>query len=98
MSEIIKMNYPAMQEMAQHCKATAQRLMETVRLANQLAQQMQNGALVGDAGEAFAGALNSAFAPGVSKLSQKFEELAKDVEGAMADMRSSDSGAGGLFD
>lgn len=97
MSEIIKMNYPAMQEMSAHCKSTAQRLMETVRLANQIAQQMQNGALVGDAGEAFCGALTSAFIPSVQKLSQKFEELSKDIEGAIADMRSSDSGAGGLF-
>lgn len=98
MSEVIKMNYPAMQEMAQHCKATSQRLMETVRLANQLAQQMQNGALVGDAGEAFGGALTTAFIPSVNRLSQKFEELAKDIEGAIADMRSSDSGARSLFD
>ena len=46
MSDQIKLNYPAMQEMAQHCKATAQRLMDTIRLAQQIAQEMQGGALV----------------------------------------------------
>ncbi|PKO13951.1 MAG: hypothetical protein CVU39_16350 [Chloroflexi bacterium HGW-Chloroflexi-10] len=97
MSEVIKMNYPAMQEMAQHCKSTAQRLLETVRMAQQISQEMQNGALVGDAGEAFSNALTGAFVNSVNKLSQKFDELAKDIEGAVADMQASDKGAGGLF-
>ena len=53
MSDVIKLNYPAMQEMAQQCKAASQRLMETARLSQQIGQEMQNGALVGDAGDAF---------------------------------------------
>jgi len=97
MSEVIKLNYPAMQEMAQQCKTASQRLLETVRLAQQISSEMQNGALVGDAGEAFANALTSAFVPAVNKLSQKLEEEAKDIEGAIADMQASDKGAGGLF-
>ena len=97
MSEIIKMNYAAMQEMAQHCKQTQQRLMETARLAQRIAQEMQNGALLGDAGESFSNALTSAFVPAVNRLSEKFSEVAKDIEGAMADMQASDKGAGGLF-
>ncbi len=97
MSEVIKLNYPAMQEMAQHCKSTAQRLMETIRLARQAAQEMRNGAMVGDAGEAFSNALASAFVPAVTKLSQKFDEITKDIEGAIADMQASDKSAGGRF-
>ena len=61
MSDVIKLNYPAMQEMAQQCKAASQRLMETARLAQQSAQEMQNGALVGDAGDAFSHALLTLF-------------------------------------
>jgi len=97
MSEVIKLNYPAMQEMAQQCKAVSQRLLETVRLAQQAAGEMQNGALVGDAGEAFSNALQSAFVPSVNKLSQKFEEIAKDITAAISDMQAQDKGAGGLF-
>lgn len=97
MSDVIKLNYPAMQEMAQQCKAASQRLMETARLAQQSAQEMQNGALVGDAGDAFSHALLNAFLPAVQKLSQKFEEIAKDITGAIADMQAQDKGASGLF-
>lgn len=97
MADIIKMNYEAMQEMAAHCKNTSQRLTETAKLAAQLANQMQNGALVGDAGEAFSNALTSAFSPAVGRLAQKFLEIAGDIEGAMADMRTSDGKAGGQF-
>lgn len=97
MSDVIKLNYPAMQEMAQQCKAASQRLMDTARLAQQSAQEMQNGALIGDAGEAFSNALLSKFLPAVQKLSQKFEEIAKDITGAISDMQAQDKGAGGLF-
>ena len=31
------------------------------------------------------------------QISQKLEEEAKDIEGAIADMQASDKGAGGLF-
>jgi len=97
MSDVIKLNYPAMNEMAQQCKATSQRLLETVRLAQQIAQEMQNGALVGDAGEAFSNAILSAFVPSVNKLSQKFEEIAKDIAAAISDMQAQDRGAAGHF-
>jgi uncharacterized protein YukE len=90
MSDIIELNYPAMEEMAQHCKAVAQRLLETARLSQSIAQQMNNGALVGNSGEAFAGALNTALSPSVTRLSQKFDEVAKSIEAAIQDMRTAD--------
>jgi uncharacterized protein YukE len=97
MADKIKLNYPAMQEMANQCKAVAQRLAETAKLGQTAAQEMQNGALLGDAGENFANALTSAYVPGVKKLADKFNEVAKDIMDAIQDMKSSDSGAGGLF-
>jgi WXG100 family type VII secretion target len=98
MSDIIKLNFPAMQEMAQHCKTVAERLMETVKLAQTIAQQMEQGALIGDTGEAFAGALNTAFCPSVTRLSQKFGEVSEDIKGAIEDIQQTDSGkVSGLF-
>ena len=91
MTDVIKLDYAEMSEMARQCKATSDRLAQTVTLARQIAQQMQNGALVGDAGATFAGALNSSFCPSVSRLSQKFAEVARDIEGAISDMRAADS-------
>ena len=79
MTDKIKLNYPQMEEMAQHLKSVEQRLLQTTRLARSAGQEMQGGAMVGDAGEAFVNALNSAFVPGVTKLSQKFGEVSDDV-------------------
>ena len=62
-SDKIRLSYPAMQEMAQQCNATAQRLMETAQLAKQIAQEMQSTAMVGDAGNAFSNALTNWFHP-----------------------------------
>ena len=47
MSDKIKLNYPQMEEMAQHLKAVQQRLLQTTRLARTASQEMQGGALVG---------------------------------------------------
>jgi len=51
MAEIIKLNYPAMREMSQHCKQVAQRLQETIKMGQGIASQMENGALIGEAGQ-----------------------------------------------
>lgn len=97
MADKIRLNYPQMEEMAQHMKAVSQRLLQTTRLARSAAQEMQNGALVGDAGEAFANALNTAFVPGVTKLSQKFSEVSDDIKKAVQDMQAADKRAGSEF-
>lgn len=97
MADVIKLNYPAMREMAAHCRKVAQRLQETAKMSDGIASQMTNGALVGDAGTAFVDALNSGLKPAVIRLSQKFDEVAKDIETAIADMQAEDKEAGGRF-
>lgn len=97
MSEVIKLNYPQMQEMAEQLLKVEQRLQETVQLGRSISQEMQGGALIGDVGEAFAAALNGKFASQTMRLSQKFGEVGKDVKAAIADMQASDKSAGGLF-
>ncbi len=97
MADKIRLNYPQMQEMVRHMKAVEQRLMQTVQLARKAAQEMQGGAMVGDAGEAFANALNTAFVPAVTKLSQKFGEEAEDINQAMREMQDEDKKAGSAF-
>jgi WXG100 family type VII secretion target len=97
MTDKIRLNYPQMEEMAQHLKMVQQRLLQTTRLARSAAQEMQGGALVGDAGEAFANALNTAFVPAVTKLSQKFGEVSDDIKKAISDMQAADKRAGSAF-
>lgn len=97
MSDKIKLNYPQMQEMARHMKSVQTRLLQTNRFAKTVASDMQGGALVGDAGEAFATALNNTFIPAVSKFAEKFKEIADDIEKAISDMQSADKDAGAQF-
>jgi WXG100 family type VII secretion target len=97
MADKIKLNYPQMEEMAKHLKSVQQRLDQTNRLARTVAQEMQGGALVGDAGEAFVNALNSAFMPAVTKLGQKFGEVSDDIKKAISDMKSADSSSAREF-
>jgi|SRR5271157_586609 len=95
--DVIKLNYPAMQDMAQQCTKVAQRLEQTVQLARQIAQQLQAGAMVGDAGEAFSNALTSVLSPKVQRLSDKFSEINGDILGAISDMQAQDQSASGRF-
>lgn len=97
MADVIKMNYPAMQDMAKHCKMVAERLQETVKLAQSTASRMEGGVLVGETGNAFSAGLREGLVPAINRLSQKFEELAADLTAAMGDMKEHDNDAGGKF-
>jgi len=98
MAEKIRVNYQALQEMAQLCSKTAQFLEEsTVKKATNAGQQMANGALVGEVGEAMADALRGPFSSSVKKLGAKFEEISRDIRMAIRDMRAADRDAAGQF-
>ncbi len=96
MADKIRVNYPALEDMAKHMQASADRLTQTVALANKIAGQMQNGALVGDAGEVYCQALGI-FSQRVTKLSEKYMEEANEIRQAMSDMQQADNSAGSNF-
>jgi len=96
MADKIRVNYPALEDMAKHCDQSAQRLQQTAALANKIAGQMNNGALQGEFGDTFVQALG-VLAQKVNKLAGKFTEEAGDIRGAISDMRSADQSAGGKF-
>lgn len=96
MADKIRVNYPALEDMARQCQQASQRLRQTVSLANNIAQQMQNGAMQGEYGEVFVQALQ-VFQTKVNKLSDKLNEEANDIRQAMNDMRQADQKAGSKF-
>lgn len=96
MAEKIRVNYPAMEDMAKQCDQAAQRIRQTASMANQIAQQMQNGSLQGEFGDIFVQALG-VFQTKVNKLADKFAEEAGDIRGAVSDMQTADNAAGGKF-
>jgi len=96
MADKIRVNYPALEDMAKHCQMVAERLATLAATSQRIAQQMANGALVGEPGNVFVQALNI-FNARVVKLSNKFLEEADDIRQAMNDMRAADSTAGNNF-
>jgi len=97
MAEKIRVNYPALMDMAKHCEMVANRLNETASLAQKIAQQMNNGALVGEPGEIFTSALQGPFLSRTKKLSAKFTEVSNDIKKAVEDMQAADRAAGSNF-
>jgi len=96
-NEVIKLNYPAMTEMAEHCKMVAQRLQDTAKMGTMAAGKMESGALIGQCGTDFSSALRDGFTPAVTRLSRKFEELARDIQAAIDIMKSQDQNVSGKF-
>lgn len=97
MSETIRVNYAALQDMSKHCSAVAERLRQTAQTGRKIAEEITNGAMVGDTGSVFSAALNGPFSASVLKLSQKFDEVAKDINDAISDMQAADKSAGSSF-
>ncbi len=98
MAEKIRVNYEDLNEMAQLVDRAAKHLQEnTAKLAQQAANEMNEGTLTGDVGEAFASALNGPFTASVNKLGQKLEEVANDIRAAIRDMQAADRDAAGQF-
>ncbi len=96
MSDKIRVNYAALEDMAKHCQMVAERLTQTAANAQKIAGQMQNGALIGDAGNTYVQALGILYQR-VMKLSAKFAEEANDIRQAMNDMQQADGNAGNNF-
>ncbi len=96
-SDKIRLNYAQMQDMASQCTKVSQRLLQTITLAQSIATQMQGGAMVGDAGDAFSNSLTSGLVPAIQRLSDKFAEINGDILGAISDMQSQDLQAGNRF-
>jgi WXG100 family type VII secretion target len=93
MQDEIKMEYPLMEEMKRTFAAGRETLQETVNELNSIADKMEGGALLGDAGSAFSGAVRGALLGAVNKLIEKFEELENDIQYAVDQMRAAEEKA-----
>jgi uncharacterized protein YukE len=76
------MNYQTMREMNKQFTAAQQQLQDTLKAVSKLGKDMEGGALQGQAGQTFVGALNGPLTKALQKLSEKMGELAEDIEGA----------------
>lgn len=97
MTDVIKMDYEAMQEMSRTFLAGAEQLEDTMQEMQSIANTMEDGALLGRGGDAFTDALRGKLSPALSRLIDKFRELADDVNKAMQDMQEADSTSQKMF-
>ncbi len=95
MPQKIKMNYPKMEAMAKQFGQGSEQLKATKKAMSDIATTLEGGVLLGQAGKGFAEAVRDQLCPALEKLDQKFLELQKDVNEAMAKMKAADSEAKG---
>ncbi|MCP4421243.1 MAG: WXG100 family type VII secretion target [Chloroflexi bacterium] len=90
MSEI-KMDYGLMEDMSRTFLQGVEQLQDTNQAMQTVASEMEDGALLGRGGVAFTEAIRGKLCPAISRLTDKFQELSKDINDAMQDMRDADT-------
>lgn len=93
----VQMDYDLMEDMNRCFRTCSGQMEDTIRTLQTLATQLEDGALLGQAGDAFSNALRARLTPGVNRLRDKFDELAGDIYGALVDLRDGDSTAASRF-
>ena len=96
MSEI-RMDYGLMDDMARTFGESAQTLETVAKEVGSIAQELQDGGLLGQAGEAFVDALTNRMAPAILRLQDKLVELRQDVAAAKQDMVDADRTSAGYY-
>jgi WXG100 family type VII secretion target len=84
------MDYDLMHKMAQDFHHGAEELQDTLTEIQNIANQMNDGALIGRGGDAFVDALRGPLSSSITRLIMKFQELRTDVIIAMREMKQAD--------
>ena len=93
--DLDKMNHPAMDDMKKSFDEAAKTLDGTMQALKQQSQQMANGALLGDGGDAFAQLLQGPATKKVTGLKETMERLSKAIQKAQAENRKTEKAAKG---
>jgi WXG100 family type VII secretion target len=91
MSDEIRMDYGLMEDMSKTFQQSVEQLQDTLQAMQNVANELEDGALLGRGGDAFTEAIRNKLSPAISRLTEKMQELSEDVNKAMEDMRSADS-------
>jgi hypothetical protein len=97
MSEIIKMDYAAMQRMKTVFHEMKNETDSFIGQTSGIANALSEGALIGTAGNAFVDQLQNTFVKSLKNLGAKYEEEADDIAAAMRFLQESDNAARGGF-
>lgn len=95
--DVIQMDYAWMQTTAQKFKARGDQMEGLIKDALRMAAAMDDGVLQGEAGDAFAEAIRQRLVPAMTRLKDKFGELASDVIKAQQEMAERDGSSSQAF-
>ena len=93
MQDEIKMDYPLMEDMKRTFQAGREQLQDTMNELKGIADKLEDGALLGQAGGAFVDAVRGTLISAVQKLNDKFEELEEDLQNAVDKMHEAEEKA-----
>ncbi len=97
MTDEIRVVYEDMEAMSRAFAQGGETLEDVLQEMQSIANALEDGALLGDGGEAFTDAIRSRLAPAISRLIDKFRELDGDVQAAVAYARQADAKSTGMF-
>jgi WXG100 family type VII secretion target len=97
MSDIIKMDYGMMEDMNRSFLQGVEQLQDTMQEMQSVANELEDGALLGRGGAAFTEAIRDKLCPAISRLTDKYQELAEDIIKAMDDMKSADTSSERMY-
>lgn len=82
-----RMNYESMKTMSDSFKKASQQLQEMTKVMDQLANQMEQGALTGSGGDMFREAIKSKLQPKLKDIDQSMQDMSKNIDGAIEKIR-----------
>lgn len=89
-TDVIKLEYAKAEEMIRSFQQGREQLQRTLQEMQGVATTIEEGALLGQGGDAFVEAMRTKLTQSITKLSEKFDELAKDVGEAIKYMQEAD--------
>lgn len=92
-NDVIKLDYGLAEDMIRVFNQGAEQLQDTMQEMQSIANTLEEGALLGRGGSAFTDGIRSQLCPSISRLTEKFNELAGDVQAAIEDMRGAEEEA-----
>jgi uncharacterized protein YukE len=93
----VKMNYDSMDRMEKAFKQANQQLQSSMSEMSKVAKTLEDGALLGTAGDAFRDGINSKLLKRMKVITDKMAELEKDIHGAVIATRDGVSTAQSRF-
>lgn len=97
MTDEIKLVYATAEDMIRVFEQGVEQLENTMQEMQSIANTLEDGALLGRGGDAFTDAIRSKLCPAISRLNDKFQELAGDVQKAIDYMQQADRTSAGKF-